>query len=78
MLSLTQYVQAQIKQGGDAIHLHAKYTRKAHEKDINAIDISPNDKLLATASQDRIVKVSLVWYGMVWYGRHLYQLFLII
>lgn len=33
------------------------YTRKAHEKDINAIDVSPDDKLFATASQDRTVKI---------------------
>lgn len=35
----------------------ALYTRKAHEKDINAIDVSPDDKMLATASQDRTVKI---------------------
>lgn len=33
------------------------YTKKAHDKDINAVDISPNDELFATASQDRTVKV---------------------
>jgi U3 small nucleolar RNA-associated protein 13 len=35
----------------------AVYTRKAHEKDINAIDISPDDRMFASASQDRTVKV---------------------
>ncbi|QNQ01012.1 YALIA101S02e03356g1_1 [Yarrowia lipolytica] len=35
----------------------AEYTRKAHEKDINALDVSPNDRLFATASQDRTAKV---------------------
>ncbi|EPS43116.1 hypothetical protein H072_2904 [Dactylellina haptotyla CBS 200.50] len=35
----------------------ALFTRKAHDKDINFIDISPDDKLFATASQDRTVKV---------------------
>lgn len=29
----------------------------AHEKDINAVAFSPNDALLATASQDRTVKL---------------------
>eukprot|EP00127_Corallochytrium_limacisporum_P003363 Clim_evm52s148 gene=Clim_evmTU52s148 len=29
----------------------------AHEKDINAISISPNDKLIATASQDKTAKL---------------------
>ncbi|KAK6529118.1 U3 small nucleolar RNA-associated protein 13 [Orbilia ellipsospora] len=35
----------------------ALFTRKAHDKDINFIDISSDDKLFATASQDRTVKV---------------------
>lgn len=35
----------------------AVYTRKAHDKDINAIDVSPDDRWFATASQDRNVKI---------------------
>ncbi len=35
----------------------ALYTRKAHDKDINAIDISPDSRLFASASQDRTVKI---------------------
>lgn len=35
----------------------ADYTRKAHDKDINAIDVSPDGRLFATASQDRTIKV---------------------
>ncbi|ORY12149.1 WD40-repeat-containing domain protein [Clohesyomyces aquaticus] len=37
--------------------LRAKYTRKAHDKDINAIDIDPTSTLFASASQDRTVKI---------------------
>ncbi len=37
--------------------LRAKYTRKAHDKDINAIDIDPSGNLFASASQDRTVKI---------------------
>ncbi|KAF1845663.1 WD40 repeat-like protein [Cucurbitaria berberidis CBS 394.84] len=37
--------------------LRAKYTRKAHDKDINAIDIDPSGSLFASASQDRTVKI---------------------
>ena len=37
--------------------LRAKYTRKAHDKDINAIDIDPSATLFASASQDRTVKI---------------------
>jgi U3 small nucleolar RNA-associated protein 13 len=36
----------------------ARYTIKAHEKDINSIDVSPNDKLIATGSQDKTASVS--------------------
>ncbi len=32
-------------------------TVKAHDKDINSVVVSPNDKFLATASQDKTVKV---------------------
>lgn len=37
--------------------LRAKYTRKAHDKDINAVDIDPSGTLFASASQDRTVKI---------------------
>jgi U3 small nucleolar RNA-associated protein 13 len=37
--------------------LRAKYTRKAHDKDINAVDIDPSGGLFASASQDRTVKI---------------------
>lgn len=33
------------------------YTRRAHDKDINAIDVSPNDEFFATASYDKTAKV---------------------
>ena len=32
-------------------------TIRAHEKDINSIDVSPNDRLLASGSQDKLVKI---------------------
>lgn len=35
----------------------ATYTRKAHDKDINALDISHDSVLFASASQDRTVKI---------------------
>jgi U3 small nucleolar RNA-associated protein 13 len=43
----------------------ATYTRKAHDKDINAIDISYNGELFASASQDRTVKIWSVEEGEV-------------
>ncbi|KAH3672193.1 hypothetical protein WICMUC_004422 [Wickerhamomyces mucosus] len=35
----------------------SEYTRRAHEKDINSLDISPNDEFFATASYDKTGKV---------------------
>ncbi|KKK17663.1 hypothetical protein AOCH_002487 [Aspergillus ochraceoroseus] len=35
----------------------AIFTRKAHDKDINALDVSPSSALFASASQDRTVKI---------------------
>ncbi|CEL02692.1 Putative WD40-repeat-containing subunit of the 18S rRNA processing complex [Aspergillus calidoustus] len=35
----------------------ALFTRKAHDKDINALDVSPSSELFASASQDRTVKI---------------------
>lgn len=35
----------------------AIFTRKAHEKDINALDVNPTATLFASASQDRTVKI---------------------
>ena len=37
-------------------------THKAHEKDINSLDISPNDRLLASGSQDKTAKIWEVDY----------------
>ena len=38
--------------------LSARATEKAHDKLINSVAVSPNDKLLATGSQDKTAKVS--------------------
>ncbi|KAI1438712.1 WD40-repeat-containing domain protein, partial [Xylaria sp. CBS 124048] len=45
--------------------LRASYTRKAHDKDINAIDVSNNAQLFASASQDKMVKVWSIEEGEV-------------
>ena len=37
--------------------LRSALTQKVHDKDINSLDISPNDKLLATGSQDKTAKI---------------------
>lgn len=35
----------------------SEYTRRAHDKDINSIDVSPNDEYFATASYDKLGKI---------------------
>ncbi|GAA5863918.1 hypothetical protein JCM3774_004417 [Rhodotorula dairenensis] len=42
--------------------LRSMSTTKIHDKDINSLDISPNDKLLASGSQDRTAKLFAVAY----------------
>ncbi|XP_053132239.1 transducin beta-like protein 3 [Hemicordylus capensis] len=37
--------------------LNADVTEKAHTKDINSVAVSPNDKLIATGSQDKTAKL---------------------
>ncbi|TWW69934.1 transducin beta-like protein 3 [Takifugu flavidus] len=37
--------------------LTLRTTEKAHDKDVNSVAVSPNDKLLASASQDRTAKL---------------------
>lgn len=43
----------------------AVFTRKAHDKDINALDINPAGQLFASASQDKTVKIWSVAEGEV-------------
>ncbi len=38
-------------------------THKAHDKDINALDVSPNDLFLASGSQDKTAKVYEISYA---------------
>ncbi|GLB35811.1 putative utp13 specific WD40 associated domain [Lyophyllum shimeji] len=51
--------------GGETEPMRCKSltTLKAHEKDINALDISPNDKLLVSGSQDRTAKIYAITYS---------------
>lgn len=35
-------------------------TTTAHTKDINAVKVSPNDKIIASGSQDRTIKVTFI------------------
>uniref|UniRef100_A0A452DW04 Transducin beta like 3 n=1 Tax=Capra hircus TaxID=9925 RepID=A0A452DW04_CAPHI len=42
---------------GGSVLLQAQATQRCHNKDINSVAVAPNDKLLATGSQDRTAKL---------------------
>ena len=42
---------------GEIINMNCTGTKIAHEKDVNCVTISPNDKMIATASQDKTAKL---------------------
>uniref|UniRef100_A0A8C9ZVF3 Transducin beta like 3 n=1 Tax=Sander lucioperca TaxID=283035 RepID=A0A8C9ZVF3_SANLU len=52
--------------GADVHQLTPRATEKAHDKDVNSVAVSPNDKLLASGSQDRTARLwSLAGEGNV-------------
>ncbi|TQV93563.1 small nucleolar ribonucleoprotein complex subunit [Cordyceps javanica] len=53
------------QQHGSRLAAKAHYTRKAHDKDINAIDVHHSGNLFASASQDKSVKIWSVAEGEV-------------
>lgn len=53
------------RQHGSGKATRALFTRKAHDKDINALDINPSALLFASASQDKTVKIWDVESGEV-------------
>ncbi|XP_066545260.1 transducin beta-like protein 3 [Amia ocellicauda] len=50
-------VSLRTKEGPKVEDLTARVTEKGHDKDVNSVAISPNDKLLASGSQDRTAKL---------------------
>ncbi|GMM41843.1 Utp13 protein [Hanseniaspora uvarum] len=50
-------VPQQVNPDALTIVSNSDFTRKAHDKDINSIDVSPNDAYLATASYDKTCKI---------------------
>jgi U3 small nucleolar RNA-associated protein 13 len=50
------------KRDGEVVKCKSLITHKAHDKDINSLDVAPNDRLLASGSQDRTAKVYEIEY----------------
>ncbi|XP_050315408.1 transducin beta-like protein 3, partial [Anthonomus grandis grandis] len=46
-----------LEQNENTAQLNCKQTVIAHQKDINCVTVSPNDKIVASASQDKTVKL---------------------
>ncbi|EIN13890.1 U3 small nucleolar RNA-associated protein [Punctularia strigosozonata HHB-11173 SS5] len=46
----------------DALKCKSLTTHKAHDKDINSLDVAPNDRFLASGSQDKTAKVFEIDY----------------
>ncbi|KAA1467886.1 WD40 repeat-like protein [Dentipellis sp. KUC8613] len=51
------------EEGTEPAQCHSLCTHKAHDKDINALDVAPTDALLASGSQDRTAKVYTITYA---------------
>ncbi|KAJ3767152.1 U3 small nucleolar RNA-associated protein [Lentinula raphanica] len=48
---------------GDPSRCKSLVTLKAHDKDINSLDVAPNDRLLVSGSQDRTAKIFSISYN---------------
>lgn len=45
------------KESNEPVQLSSRYTRTAHDKEINCIASAPNDKLIVSGAQDRVAKI---------------------
>ena len=65
MFTVPHYVKGEILNTNFADEvqiLNVDHTEIAHEKDINCVTVSPNDRLISTGSQDKTAKVSFYAY----------------
>ena len=54
---------SELAPNGNPIKCKSLMSLKAHDKDINSLDVSPDDKLLVSGSQDRTAKVYAIDYS---------------
>ena len=52
-----------VDEANEPQHCKSLTTQKVHDKDINSLDIAPNDILLASGSQDRTAKIYEIDYS---------------
>ncbi|EDO32893.1 predicted protein [Nematostella vectensis] len=62
---LTIKVWEATKKAAEESSMFVKMTVKAHDKDINSVAVSPNDKLVVTGSQDKTAKVWRIADGIL-------------
>jgi U3 small nucleolar RNA-associated protein 13 len=62
--SVAKKLRASASGSASIVKLKTQAAVAAHDKDLNQLAISPNDALIASASQDKTVKVSL-WESVV-------------
>ncbi|RPD82176.1 WD40 repeat-like protein [Lentinus tigrinus ALCF2SS1-7] len=62
MWDLSSVPLAADDEGAHAVKCKSLTTHKAHDKDINSLDVAPNDRLLVSGSQDRTAKVWEIEY----------------
>ncbi|KDR85754.1 hypothetical protein GALMADRAFT_132409 [Galerina marginata CBS 339.88] len=55
-------IPSQAAESSAVIRCKSLTTHKAHEKDINSLDVSPNDRFLVSGSQDRMAKIFEIQY----------------
>lgn len=56
-LKVWRLTPGQLESSDQLGELSVLHTVVAHEKDINSVCVSPNDKLIATGSQDKVAKI---------------------
>ncbi|OQS00858.1 U3 small nucleolar RNA-associated protein [Achlya hypogyna] len=56
-MKLWSLAPVQQRSGNGIATLSATAATKAHEKDVNAVAVAPNDRLVASGSQDKLIKI---------------------
>ncbi|KAJ8084566.1 U3 small nucleolar RNA-associated protein 13 [Marasmius tenuissimus] len=63
MWDLSEVQGVLLSEDDEAVKCKSLVTHKAHDKDINSLDVSPNNRLLVSGSQDRTAKIFEIEYN---------------